>query len=128
MRASGLSREQIEYLVELYGRNSRAILTLARELPDGASRLCEQNPDIAAQLHHAVSQELTCSLQDFLMRRSGIGQSGCQGADCAPAIGRRMAAMLGWSSRRLEAELSAYEEIVQRNLRFRSELLKAADA
>jgi hypothetical protein len=32
-----------------------------------------------AQLHHAVQEELTVSLQDFLLRRTGIGTSRCQG-------------------------------------------------
>ncbi|HLC40668.1 MAG TPA: FAD-dependent oxidoreductase, partial [Methylomirabilota bacterium] len=118
--ASGLTRDQLEYVVELYGRNYRAVLSLARALPDGAARLCDQNPDIVAQLHHAVAHELTCSLQDFLLRRSGIGQSACQGMDCAPGIAGRMATLLGWSARRLEAELSAYQDHVERNLRFRT--------
>ena len=78
------------------------------------------NAEIAAQLHYAVSHEHAVSLQDVLLRRTGIGTSRCQGRDCAEAIGRRMATLLGWSPRRLDAELDAWESHVARSQRFRS--------
>jgi len=117
--ATGLPRETLETLVETYGRGYSRVLELARKLPDGGERLCPENPEIAAQLHHAVAEELTVSLQDFLLRRTGIGLSPCQGLDCAEAIGRRMAELLGWSPRRLDAELAAYHGTIERRHRFR---------
>ncbi|MFQ5899434.1 MAG: glycerol-3-phosphate dehydrogenase/oxidase, partial [Candidatus Methylomirabilia bacterium] len=91
MAATGLDRETLEMLVETYGRAYPRILHLARKLADGTKRLCPPNLEIVAQLHHAVSDELVVSLQDFLLRRTGIGASLCQGLDCAGAIGERMA-------------------------------------
>jgi glycerol-3-phosphate dehydrogenase len=119
MAATGLPRETLERLVETYGRGYLRVLDLARKLSDGTERLCPQNPEIVAQLHHAVSDELAISLQDVLLRRTGIGQSRCQGLDCAAAIGARMGELLGWSSRRLDAELDAYHQHVARSVRFR---------
>jgi glycerol-3-phosphate dehydrogenase len=120
MATTGLSRETLQTLVEIYGRAYPRVLDLARKLPDGTARLCPSNPDIVAQLHHALAEEMTVSLQDFLLRRTVIGQSPCLGLDCYEAIGRRMSALAGWSSRRLEAELEAYGASVERSLRFRS--------
>ena len=117
--ASGLPRETLETLVALYGRNYRRVMELAGKLPGGAERLCPSNPDVVAQLHHAVADELTVSLQDFLLRRTGLGTSRCQGRDCAESIAHRMAALLGWSARRLDAELDAYRAHVARSHRFR---------
>ena len=119
MAASGLARETLGTLVETYGRAYPRVIELARKLPDGTERLCPENPEIVAQLHHAVGEELAVSLQDVLLRRTGIGQSRCQGLDCAPAIGARMASLLGWSRRRLDAELDAYHQGVERSVRFR---------
>jgi len=119
MAATGLSRETLQVLVETYGRAYPRVLDLVGKLPDGTARLCPRNPEIVAQLHHAVSEEMTVSLQDFLFRRTTIGQSACLGLDCYEAIGRRMGALAGWSSRRLEAELEAYHAAVERSLRFR---------
>jgi glycerol-3-phosphate dehydrogenase len=117
--ASGLPRETLETLVSLYGRNYPRVTELAGKVPGGAERLCPTNPDVVAQLHHAVQDELTVSLQDFLLRRTGIGTSRCQGRDCAEAIAHRMAPLLGWSARRLDAELEAYQGHVARAHRFR---------
>jgi glycerol-3-phosphate dehydrogenase len=120
MAASGLSRETIEALVGTYGRGFRRVMDLAGKLPDGRERLCPTNPEIVAQLHVAVQDELAVSLQDVLLRRTGIGTSACQGRDCAEAIGERMAALLGWAPRRLDAELDRYEAHVARSQRFRA--------
>ena len=119
MAASGLSRETIETLVGTYGRSYRRVVELAGKLPDGAERLCPQNPDVVAQLHVAAQDELAVSLQDVMLRRTGIGTSRCQGLDCAEAIGGRLAELLGWTSRRLDAELDAYQAHVARSQRFR---------
>jgi len=118
--ATGLSRETLETLVSLYGRNYRRVMELAGKVPGGAEPLCPSNPDIVAQLHHAVHEELTVSLQDFLLRRTGIGTSRCQGRDCAETIAHRLAPLLGWSPRRVDAELEAYQAHVARSQRFRA--------
>lgn len=119
MAATGLGRKALERLVETYGRNYVRVLDLARKLPDGDARLCPRNPEIVAQLHYAVAEELTVSLGDFLLRRTGIGTSSCQGLDCAESIVSRMGDLLGWNSRRREAELAAYHDTVARSRRFR---------
>jgi glycerol-3-phosphate dehydrogenase len=119
MAATGLSRGTLRTLVETYGRAYPRVLELGRKLPDGFERLCPSNPEIVAQLHHAVREELAVSLQDVLLRRTGIGQSRCQGLDCAEPIAARMAELGGWSRRRLDAELEAFSQHVERSRRFR---------
>jgi glycerol-3-phosphate dehydrogenase len=120
MAETGLARETLETLVTNYGRAYPRVVALAGKVPGGTERLCPSNPDIVAELHHAVQDELTISLQDFMLRRTGIGTSRCQGEDCAEAIARRMAVLLGWSARRLEAEVDAFHAHVARSRRFRT--------
>jgi glycerol-3-phosphate dehydrogenase len=117
--ATGLSRATLRMLVETYGRAYPRVLELGRKLPDGFERLCPSNPEIVAQLHHAMREELAVTLQDVLLRRTGIGQSRCQGLDCAEPIAARMAELAGWSPRRLDAELEAYSQHVELSRRFR---------
>jgi glycerol-3-phosphate dehydrogenase len=119
MAASGLARETIESLVATYGRGYQRVVELADKIPDGRERLCPGNPDIVAQLHVAVHDEMAVSLQDVLLRRTGIGTSPCQGIDCAERIGQRLAELAGWTPRRLDAELAAYNAHVARSHRFR---------
>lgn len=118
--SSGLSRETLETLVTTYGRAYGRVIDLAGKVAGGAERLCPSNPEIVAQLHAAVQDELAVSLQDFLLRRTGIGTSGCQGTDCAEAIGSRMARLSGWTPRRLQAELDAYHAHVARSHKFKA--------
>ena len=117
--ASGLPLETLERLVSTYGRGYRRIVELAGKVPGGAERLCPSNPEIVAQLHHAVHDEMAVSLQDVLLRRTGIGTSLCQGLDCAEAIAERMGQLHGWTPRRVAAELDAYGAHVARSQRFR---------
>jgi glycerol-3-phosphate dehydrogenase len=119
VRGSGLEPGQVETLVATYGRRAGAVLDLARRIPGGTERLCKSAPEIVAQLHWAVEAELTVSLQDLLLRRTGIGTGPCLGLDCAAAIAARMAALLGWSTRRTDAELDAYHGLIRQALRFR---------
>jgi glycerol-3-phosphate dehydrogenase len=119
VRVSGLEADQIAALVTTYGRRGRAVLDLARRLPGGTDRLCKSAPEIVAQLHWAVERELAVSLQDFLLRRTGIGTGPCLGLDCASGIAQRMGALLGWSARRIDAELDAYHAVIRQALRFR---------
>ena len=118
--ATGLGRDTLETLVSAYGRGWTRVLALAGKVAGGTERLCPSNPDIVAQLHHAVQDELAVSLQDVLLRRTGIGTSRCQGQDCAESIGRRMAQLCGWTPRRLDAELEAYHAHVARSHKFRT--------
>jgi glycerol-3-phosphate dehydrogenase len=120
MVASGLGRDTLETLVETYGRGYRRVVDLAGKVPGGADRLCPHNADIVAQLHVAVEDEMAVSLQDVLLRRTGIGTSRCQGLPCADGIARRMAELCGWKPRRLEAELDRYRAHVERSRRFRA--------
>jgi glycerol-3-phosphate dehydrogenase len=120
MAQTGLARETLETLVTSYGRAYPRVVELAGKVQGGAERLCPTNPDIVAELHHAVHDELTVSLQDFMLRRTGIGTSRCQGEDCAEAIAQRMGTLLGWSQRRLEAEVEAFHAHVARSRRFRT--------
>jgi len=116
---SGLPRPTLETLVTTYGRAYPRIVELAGKITGGAEYLCPRNPDIVAELHAAVHDEMAVSLQDVLLRRTGIGTSACQGLDCAEAIGERMGQLLGWSHRRLDAELDAYQAHVARSHRFK---------
>jgi glycerol-3-phosphate dehydrogenase len=120
MAASGLPADTLQTLITTYGRIYPRVVELIGKVPNGAERLCPTNPDVVGQLHHAIQDEMTVSLQDFMLRRTGIGTSSCQGEDCAEPIGHRMAALLGWSARRLDAELEAFDAHVARSRRFRT--------
>ena len=118
-RRTGLDPEQIQNLVETYGRRHTAVLEIADRAPELTERLCKQNPDIRAQLVYAMEHELTETLRDFLLHRTGIGTSPCLGKDCCEQIAAWMGEIRGWDRRRIDREIQEYLDEVALGQRFR---------
>jgi glycerol-3-phosphate dehydrogenase len=118
-RRSGLDHEQIQNLIDIYGRRYTAVIGIASRAPEMRGRLCKQNPDIRAQLVYAVEHELIESLCDFLLRRTGIGTSACLGKDCCERIAVQIGEAKGWSRERIEREIQNYLEEIALGQRFR---------
>jgi hypothetical protein len=120
MAATGLHRTRWTTLIETTAVATRECSISRRSCRTDESALCPHNPDIVAQLHHAVTRSWRSPFRTCCFDARGIGQSRCQGLDCAADVGARMAGLLGWSSRRLDAELDAYHQCIERSVRFRS--------
>jgi glycerol-3-phosphate dehydrogenase len=118
-RRTGLDPEQIQNLVETYGRRYTAVLEVADGAPELKERLCKQNPDIRAQLVYAMEHELTETLRDFLIHRTGIGTGPCLGEDCCEQIAVWMGEIRGWDRRRIDREIQEYLDEVALGQRFR---------
>jgi glycerol-3-phosphate dehydrogenase len=119
-RRSGLTVEQIQNLLDTYGRKYSSLLALAGRSPELRERLCAGNPDIRAQLVYAVEQERAETLADFLLRRTGIGNSPCLGRDCCQRIALWMGELKGWAPERVEREVKEYLEEIALGQNFRT--------
>jgi glycerol-3-phosphate dehydrogenase len=119
-RRSGLEPAQIQNLLNTYGRRYPAILAMAGRAPELRERLCKQNPDIRAQLMHAVEHERTGALADFLLRRTGIGTSPCMGKDCCETIAVQMGELHGWDRARIDREIRDYLDEIALGQQFRA--------
>ena len=119
-RRSGLEPGQIQNLLNTYGRRYPAILAMASRAPELRERLCKQNPDIRAQLMHAVEHERTGALADFLLRRTGIGTSPCMGKDCCETIAHQMGELHGWDRARIDREIRDYLDEIALGQQFRA--------
>jgi len=118
-RRTGLDPDQIQNLVETYGRRYSAVLEIAERAPELKERLCKQNPDIRAQLVYAVEHELVERLRDLLFHRTGIGTSPCLGQDCCERIAVWMGEIRGWDRQRMDREIQEYLDEVALGQRFR---------
>jgi glycerol-3-phosphate dehydrogenase len=117
---SGLEVVQIQNLLSTYGRRYPAVLSAAGRSPELRERLCPQNPDIRAQLVHAVQQERTETLADFMLRRTGIGTSACLGKDCCERIAMWMGDLKAWDRERREREIREYLDEIALSQQFRA--------
>jgi glycerol-3-phosphate dehydrogenase len=101
-----------EHVARLYGTRATKIMVMARDNPELEESLSSCG-DIAAQVLNATREEMALTLDDVVMRRTGIGQLGHPGAAAIDHVAAMMALELGWSDDRRVQEIAA----VERNFR-----------
>lgn len=103
---AGLARASLEHLGACRGSAAAAVLELAAT-PGLAEPLAAGSPVIAAEIVHALREEMALTLADLVLRRTELGARG----DASPAALARCGAIaareLGWSSERLASEVAA---------------------
>lgn len=96
----------ITHLARLYGTRVREVLALGKNRPDLRTPLSESG-DIGAQVLFAIRDEMAMTLEDVVMRRTGIGQLGNPGAENIARVADLMAGQLGWSDARKAKEIQS---------------------
>lgn len=96
----------IEHLARLYGTRVHDVLTLGQNRPDLRESLSESG-DIGAQVLYAMREEMALTLNDAVMRRTGMGQLGNPGATNIARVASLMAEELGWDVARMGAEIAS---------------------
>lgn len=72
-----------------------------------------QSGDTMAQVNLALREEMTLTLEDMVMRRTGVGQFGPPPASVVARIADAMAAHWGWSDERKRREIDSLDPIYQ---------------
>ena len=96
----------IDHLARLYGNRLAKVLDLTVARPELARPLSASG-DIGAQVLYAVRQEMAMTLEDAVMRRTGIGQLGDPGAEALSRAADIMAGELGWDAARRAREIES---------------------
>lgn len=104
-RAANGTVTGIDHVARLYGTRLEQVLALTKSQPELLSPLGSTG-DIGAQVTFAVREEMALTLEDVVMRRTGIGQLGDPGEKTLETVGLMMAAELGWSEARKRAEIN----------------------
>jgi glycerol-3-phosphate dehydrogenase len=106
--------EALSQLAFRYGHAARRVLDLARERPELAAPIVPGRPDLLAEVTLAARHEQARSLADVLLRRTRLGILAApelRDPEVRRPIAAAMAAELGWSAARTEAEIGAWEEV-----------------
>jgi glycerol-3-phosphate dehydrogenase len=119
-KESGLSVETVTHLADLYGSCLSQVLELVRGNKKGGQPICSHFPDILAQVEHGVKQEGALTVSDFLLRRSAVGLSACQGLDAVDTVAKEMGRVLGWSKTEQQRQVEAYLAQASLGQRFRA--------
>ncbi|MGV3520223.1 glycerol-3-phosphate dehydrogenase/oxidase [Luteitalea sp.] len=109
-----LDEDQRAHLRYLYGTRRVEVLALVEARPELGRRLMPSEPDVLAQVVHAVRHEACERVADFVLRRSRLAFTRHRGR---PALGRIASAMreeLGWSDLRVAEELAHCRKLLAR--------------
>lgn len=98
-----------ENLVATYGSMMPDVAKLAAESPDLCDSIHGRSADIAAQVVHAVQNEMAMTVDDILFRRTGIGTLGHPGGDAVTRIARIMSTEFGWDAAETIRQVEATE-------------------
>jgi glycerol-3-phosphate dehydrogenase len=104
-----IGHDAAEILNARYGTRAPVVAAIATERPELAAPLARGCPAIGAEVVNAVRNEMTHSLNDFLIRRTSLSwRYPIEAEAAAPAVARIMGAELGWDSARAEQELASF--------------------
>lgn len=100
-----ITPQTIRSLVRNYGSEYKAILKYFEEDPD-LGRPVGTSHVIAAEVTHAVREEMAQTLQDVVLRRTDLGTGVDPGEESLSACARTMAGDLGWDPDRIQKEVA----------------------
>jgi len=108
-RATGLTRPQVEHLLNRYGTYAGDLLELMRERPELKEPLPGAEDYLAAEVVFAALAEGALHLEDVLTRRTRISiEAWDRGVSAAPVAAALMGEVLGWDAERVERETATY--------------------
>jgi len=107
-RKMSVEPSTIDHLVATYGKEAQQVLDLIEEQPYLNQRICPDFPPILAEIPYSVVNEMAVSLEDLLYRRIRLGQlHHRQCLEAATKVARLVQEILGWESKRIDAEIDA---------------------
>jgi glycerol-3-phosphate dehydrogenase len=98
------------HLQRLYGTRAAEVAGYARERRTLAERITPSLPVIGAQVVEAVRNEMAMTLEDVVLRRTGLGSTGYPGDEAVLKFESILRDELGWTSARVGDELQSLKE------------------
>ncbi len=107
MKYPDYAPDSIDYLARIYGTEIDELMKLAvkqKSVPPHVTRV------MLAQTEYAVKNEMAFTLEDILLRRTGIGSLGHPGKKTLIEIASFAGKLLRWDSKRLKQEIAEAEK------------------
>ncbi len=107
-RSAGIAEETVAALVRRHGGEHQRVLRRARDQETGERPLGDAEV-AAADIAYAVGEEMACTLDDVVFRRTELGTAGHPGVEALQEAAGHMARLLGWDEERRQRELEVVE-------------------
>jgi glycerol-3-phosphate dehydrogenase len=97
-------------IVRTYGSRWRSVLAPIREHRALGEILPGKPALLAAEVDFAIREEMALTVEDFLLRRSGLNWAACTpvSAKAAPAVAEILARRFAWSEEQTKEQLNAF--------------------
>jgi glycerol-3-phosphate dehydrogenase len=102
------------HLMTIYGDRVAAIVRLMAERSDWRMPLVPGQPNVGAEVIHAIRSEMASTLADIVIRRTELGAMGAPGDEITRAAALIAAEELGWDANRRDQEVAAVREFYRR--------------
>jgi glycerol-3-phosphate dehydrogenase len=102
----------LDWLGRHYGTEYQTVIDLARS-KKSLVEVLDDDGEIAAQVVYAIRQEMALTLNDILLRRTGLGTLGDPGDSVVNKVADLAAKELGWDSDRKAREIRQVREAMQ---------------
>jgi glycerol-3-phosphate dehydrogenase len=97
-----------ERIVRTYGSRWPVVLEPLRTAKDLATPLPGTPALLTAEVEFAIRHEMAVTLEDFLLRRSGLNWAACTLRAAAPAVAEIFASRFGWNAEQRRAALDNF--------------------
>ncbi|MGH9469623.1 MAG: glycerol-3-phosphate dehydrogenase [Terriglobia bacterium] len=105
----GVPAKAAKRIVETYGSRWRDVLDSIRSRPDLAEVLPGEPELLAAEVRFAIREEMAITMEDFLLRRSGLSWLACSWPDMASRVAEIFAGECGWPPEARDSALRKFE-------------------
>lgn len=106
----GLDQEAWDHLQRLYGDQAARVASPVQASPSLGQRIVDRLPIVGAQIVEAARNEMALTLEDIVLRRTGLGSAGYPGDDAVLKVETIAREQLGWNSSRVRDEIQALKE------------------
>jgi len=126
--SKGISEETFNHLISLYGSRYAEVLDYVSRDALLREPICDRNPDIEAQIPHAIERESALTLSDFMLRRSLIAYRECEGLDCCSKVAKKMAEILDWSDEQTSMQIDSFKKEIAIRHMFERDIQEATQS
>jgi glycerol-3-phosphate dehydrogenase len=110
-RPPWLQEEEAIRLIANYGTAYHQVLKSVETRPTIGPEREGRNAVLAAEVRHAVNEEMALHLSDLVLRRTDVGTAGHPGSAVLDLCARVAAPALGWDETRIAAEVATVDRL-----------------
>jgi glycerol-3-phosphate dehydrogenase len=115
VREHQLAESTARHLAEKFGSEAAAVLQLAKDRPELRSPIVSGGSAIQAEIVYGIRQEMACTIEDVLARRTGLQQcSWAMALEAAPVVASHLASEGAWPGRQQTEATETYVAGIRR--------------